>query len=313
MSEVLIYGGIHSYTAETFIKDVNAVDGGELTVRIDTNGGDPQATFGMVAKLGEFEGKTTVKVDGRAYSSGFFFVAMAENVEALDVSEFMVHRAAYPEWVEKSEEYFTDSMRAGLERINKSLRKSFENKIDIEAFEALKDVKIKDIFSMDNRIDVFLTAKEAKKIGLIDKINKLTPGIKAEIDSKKFELAAFYEPKAENKEKRSKIEIMNKQELLAKYPDLCASMVADGVEAEKVKETAEKATVEAKAIKDAEIKAEAVKTAKAEIKAENDATEIARLAAESAGKTETGEVVPTAEQTKLAETEAKIDELLKIK
>ncbi len=320
MSEVLIYGGIESYTAETFIKNVNAVDGDELTVRIDTNGGDPQATFGMVAKLNEFKGKTTVKVDGRAYSSGFFFVAMANNVESLDVSEFMVHRAAYPEWVEKSTEYFTDSMKANLERINKSLRKSFESKIDVKAFEELKDVKIKEIFSMESRIDVFLTAKEAKKIGLINKINKLTPEMSASIDKKKFELAAFYEPKGENKkEDDQKSKKMTKEELLAKHPDLCASMIADGVTAEK-----EKATAKAEAVKIAKAelladakesgataKADAIKTAKAEILA--DAEKKAKLETESTGSAKTGKVEVKAEKTELEKIEANIDGLLNIK
>lgn len=302
MSEVLIYGGIESWTAETFIKDVEASEGDELTVRIDTNGGDPQATFGMVAKLNEFEGKKTVKVDGRAYSSGFFFVAMAQNVEALDVSEFMVHRAAYPEWVEKSD-HFTDSMKANLERINKSLRKSFESKIDVKAFEELKGVKVKEIFSMEDRIDVFLTAKEAKKIGLINKINKLTAEMSASMDKKKFELAAFYEPKGENKkENDQKSKKMTKEELSAKYPDLCASMIADGVTAEKVKATA---IVEAKA--------EAVRVAKEELKAEAIIEAKNKLEAESADSAETQEIDAKVEKTEIQIAEERINAHLKIK
>ncbi len=317
MSDVLIYGGIESWTAEAFIKDVDAVDGDELTVRIDTNGGDPQATFGMVAKLNEFAGKTTVKVDGRAYSSGFFFVAMANNVEALDVSEFMVHRAAYPEWLEKSD-LFTDSLKENLERINKSLRKSFESKVDVKRFEELKGVKIKEIFSMENRIDVFLTAQEAKKIGLINKINKLTAEMSASIDKKKFELAAFYEPKAEDKNDQ-KSKKMTKEKLLAEHPDLCASMIADGVKAEKEKVEAKaeavkiaKAELLAEAKKEgATAQAEAVKIAKAEILADAEAKK--KLEEESSDPAPTGDPAPNAELTEIQKIEASIDSHLNIK
>ena len=61
-NEVLIYGGINVYSAEAFINSVNNVEGDSLVVRMDTNGGDPQSTFGMVAKFNEFEGDKLLKV-----------------------------------------------------------------------------------------------------------------------------------------------------------------------------------------------------------------------------------------------------------
>lgn len=233
MKEVLLYDHIHNWTAQSFIHSINEIDGDKLVVRIDTEGGDPQSTYGMIAKYNEYEGEKVIKVDGRAYSMGFFFVAMAENVEALEVSEFAVHRAAYPSWVEESPR-FEGNPKAILERINKTLRKAFEAKVDVKMFEEMKGVKVKDIFSMDQRIDVFLTAKEAKKIGLIKKINKMTPKIKALIEANQFNIAACISGKSSTEETEEIIETvnnkdMNLEKIKAEHPALYAQILALGV------------------------------------------------------------------------------------
>ena len=243
MLEVLIYGLIGAFSAEEFIKAINEdSDAEELTVRVNTDGGDPQMAFGMAAKFNEFAGKKTVKVDGKAYSSGLFFLAYADNVEALDVSEFLVHRAAYPSWIESSPEFFTDELRANLESVNKSLRAAFEAKVDVKLFEQMKGVKTKDIFSLDSRIDVFLTAKEAKKIGLVNKINKLTPAKAKKINAfcEDFKMAAQFEVEAE-KETEQNIENSSKNKdmkltleaLKTDSPELFAEVLGMGVAQEK--------------------------------------------------------------------------------
>lgn len=226
-NEILIYGDINKWSASEFITSVNKIEG-DLVVRIDTNGGDPQSTFGMVAKFNEYEGPKKVKIDGRAYSSGFFFVAMVDEVEALDVSELMVHRASYSDWFENSE-YFTDELKANLDRINKNLRKKFEAKIDIEKFEKIAGHTLDEIFSLDSRIDVFLTAKQAKQIGLISKVKKLDSNIKAQIEDF-AKISASYNPVVAKKDKpKQKIEKMTIEKLTAEYPDIVAKIVADAL------------------------------------------------------------------------------------
>lgn len=189
MNEVLLYGPIWQRSAVEFLQNMAEVDPeGTLSVRVNTEGGEPAYAWGMISKFLEHAGPKHVKVDGQAYSAGTFFCCYADAVEALDVSQFLVHRAAYSEWFEKSE-YFTAALRSNLENINKSLKKAFVKKVDVKKFEELKGVKVKDIFNMNDsegnvsRVDVFLTAKEAKAIGLIDKVTKITPTKKAEIES----------------------------------------------------------------------------------------------------------------------------------
>ena len=239
MNEFLIYGQINSYTSSEFITSMNEADG-DITVRINSGGGEPDYGWGMVAKFKEYEGKKTVKIDGKAYSMGAYIAMYADNVEALDVSTFMVHRAAYDSWFEGSE-YFTKELKENLTNINKSLEAAFRARVDVEKFETLKDVKVKDIFSMEDRIDVFLTAKDAKKIGLVSKIIKITPKKAAEINSQ-VKIAASTDSDLtveapEQKPTKQDIQTqtntkMNKSELREKHPELFAEIVGLGVEQE---------------------------------------------------------------------------------
>lgn len=300
-NEVLIYGNINSDSAESFIKAVNHIEGDDLVVRMDTNGGDPQATFGMVAKFNEFKGTKLLKVDGRANSSGFFFVAMVENVEALDVSEFVVHRASYPEWVEQSDK-FTDELKANLQSINNSLMESFTSKIDVELFEEMKQTTVAEIFSMDTRIDVKLTAEESKKIGLIKNYIQLTPSISAEIDTKKFEVLANYKPKQESKKTvQTKVEKMTKEELQANHPEMYASIIALGVTKKEDEIKADIEKIEAEKVIKEEMRAEIL----AEIEAKK-LNPLESLVSENAEPI-IGEIVVTAELTGLEMLSAKLD------
>lgn len=249
MNELLVYGDIYSFSASEFIKAFSQIEGENVVVRVNTNGGDPQMAFGMAARLKEFSGEKVVKIDGKAYSSGLFFALYADKVEALDVSEFLIHRAAYGDWFEGSE-FFTAELKSNLERINKSLEAAFRNKVDVKAFEDMKGVKVKDIFSMDQRLDVFFTAQEAKSIGLVDKIVKITPQKKSKVNALMMSAAAKYtgiedvqwkpakETEASNKPHTEKVNSktnnkMTIEQLKAEHPELFAKVFGDGVKAER--------------------------------------------------------------------------------
>jgi ATP-dependent protease ClpP protease subunit len=72
--EILLYGDIYDYSAETFINAMNELDGTEeLTVRINSNGGEPNSMAGMIDKFQSYAGPKKIKIDGKAFSSAFFF------------------------------------------------------------------------------------------------------------------------------------------------------------------------------------------------------------------------------------------------
>lgn len=247
--EILVYGGIESYSVSNWMQQIESAQGdSDLTVRVNTNGGSPEYGWGLVAKFQEFKGTKRVKNDGKAYSMGAIFALYADDVEALDVSEFMFHRAAYPSWFEKDAEYFTPELRANLERINKNFETAFRARVDVKAFEKMKGIKVKSLFSLDDRIDVFLTAQEAKKIGLVTKINKITPSKRAEL-STYIEAAASFskdipeipesaEPKPEPKTVQpivdnQKSNRMTVEDFKAKHPEAYAAVYNAGVTAER--------------------------------------------------------------------------------
>jgi hypothetical protein len=149
--------------------------------------------------------------------------------------------------VEDSPSFPGSIYEQSISKTNKDLEKAMRARIDVEALEALpqfteKNITLKDIFSMDDRIEVLLTANDLKKIGLVSKINKITP-VKAaimEAQTKQFEKcvsldefkkAAEYKPKkaAEKETEKPKSKnVMNLKELKAQYPAIYAQAKADG-------------------------------------------------------------------------------------
>jgi ATP-dependent protease ClpP protease subunit len=232
--EILLYGAVDDVSSSEFIQQMEDASADDITIRINCNGGVPEYGWGMIAKVAEHANGKKIKVDGQAYSFGTFFLCYVDDAEALDVSEFLIHRASYSEWFESTPEYFTDAVRENLVRINASLEKAFRNKVDVPVFEQLKGVKVKDIFSMDSRIDVFFSAAEAKKIGLIKNIVKITPAKKAEIDTRMAEVtekitAKYTGVKPEKKTQQTNTD-MTLAELKANHPALYAQVLAEGVQ-----------------------------------------------------------------------------------
>src|SRR5690606_28059643 len=85
----------------------------------------------------------------------------------MDVSKAPLHRA--DGYVNSPEE------QAFLDGVNKDLRAKLTSKIDAEKFKEITGKTINDLFDSKDRIDVWLTAKQAKQVGLIKKIVKLNP------------------------------------------------------------------------------------------------------------------------------------------
>ena len=181
--QVLLYGEIFGLSSEMFLTEMEALKDEDIVLSMDTVGGNPEVTFGMIRKFQQHEGNKNIEVHARAYSMGAYFLCYADKNEALDVSDFILHRAAFPDWVESNEALFTPERRARTEEINNHLRNALEAKIDVDKFEKISKVTMDELFSMDGRIDVKLNAKQAKQIGLIDNINSITPEIQAKIQT----------------------------------------------------------------------------------------------------------------------------------
>lgn len=244
--EILFYTGIYSDTAQEFIEKVKSIDDSEdLIIRLNSPGGSVFAGWGMIAAMTERKGKTILKVEGAAASMGFMMALFADEVEALDVTSFMVHRADM--WVsDEDDEKLLDS-------VNAQLRAKIEKKFDAAKFKKVTGVSIEDIFEAEKRRDVWISAKEAKKLGLVNKINRIEPkDMKAyaekliafsgiEEGSQGSELEPQGSGSVEGNAKPNKPNInpknsdkkMDLNKLKAEHPDVYAEVFKAGVAAEK--------------------------------------------------------------------------------
>lgn len=229
MTEVLIYGSIYSFSAEDFINQINLGKSEDVTVRINSDGGEVRYGWGMIAKFSELTGKKIVKNDGEANSMGAMFFCYADDCEAIDTATFGFHRAGFPNWFESDPDLFTEDAKADLAFMNKKLRAALEAKIDVDKFNALGYGTVEEMFSMDARKFIILNAKEAKSVGLINRISTITPTKKAEIQSNLDRATAKYSRPAIAASEPTKPKIMTVEQIKAEFPGVYASIFNAGV------------------------------------------------------------------------------------
>jgi ATP-dependent protease ClpP protease subunit len=228
--ELYLYSNVYSFIAEALISQMEEFKDSEIKMRMNTNGGDPQAAFGVIAKMVERRKAgqiTTIMVDGKAYSSGSFMLPFADKVEALSVSDFIIHRAAYPSYYEP-----TNEEKAALVKLNKDLRAALEIKVDALKFAAISGVTLDNVFDDSQRIDVRLTAQQAKEIGLVDEIIDINDSSIAAAFGTAIIFEALPTTTAQNKIEIQKQTTMKKEELQSKFPDLYAATIQEGIAAE---------------------------------------------------------------------------------
>lgn len=165
---IVFYTSFNSWSAEAFLDKINEYEPGEdLSVRSNSPGGSVLAGWGMCSAIAEHEGNTLLKVDGLAASMTFFWAMFFDKVECLDVSSWMVHRASAPSWAD-------EETHQQVEVINGHLKAKMKQRFNAATFKSVTGHSIDDIFKADGP-NVWITAKQAKQIGLVSKINKLKP------------------------------------------------------------------------------------------------------------------------------------------
>ncbi|MGR3177778.1 MAG: ATP-dependent Clp protease proteolytic subunit, partial [Candidatus Anammoxibacter sp.] len=221
MAELYIYTPIFDFVAEFFIRSVDEAKGEKIDVRFNTPGGDPEAVWGMIAKLREHEESVSLKVDGKADSAAAYFLLFFDDVEALNTSEFLFHRAHFASNNDPSE-----SAQERLDDINKHLRSAMEAKLDIPKFEKIAGVSLNEFFNSDTIINVNLNAKKAKSIGLVKKITNLAP---EQVKALGVKFAAYNKPNTVNEPPKPKPKKMTLEELKAENPEIYSAILNKGV------------------------------------------------------------------------------------
>ncbi len=251
--DILLYGSISQYNALYFVDQINEATKdspeAEMLLRINSDGGSPEYGWGLISKFQEMAAQFKVKVEAMAHSMALFILCYIDKdkIEAIDTARAVLHRAAYPKWFEENSDFAESIYKDVLTRTNKDLEKAFRARVDVEALEALpqmveKNLKLKDIFSMDGRVEVLLSSADLKKIGLVGKIIKITPVktaamlTQAESFSKftnldEFKMAAkAIVEKPESQTEEPKNTNMTLDELKRNHPALYAQIIAEGHE-----------------------------------------------------------------------------------
>jgi ATP-dependent protease ClpP protease subunit len=231
MYEALLYGDINEWSSKDFIQRLINNKPKDITVRVNTDGGEVRYGYGVLAKIKECTGLKVMKNDGEANSMGAFSFLVADHAEALEQATFLFHRAAFSKSVESDPMLFISEDKAYLNKINSDLRGLMEAKLDVAKFEKITKVTLDELFSLDNRLEVTLNAAEAKEVGLIQKIVPLTSAKKMEIEACKKRAMAKVETEI------PKNKIMTVEQLQAEHPGVFAQIFENGkkagVEAEK--------------------------------------------------------------------------------
>lgn len=167
-NEIDIYGLIDSSTIEGMtispqtvrdqLKAMGDVD--EVIVNINSNGGDVFSGVTIYNMLRRFDAHITVNVDGLAASIASVIAMAGDTVNMPGNAMLMIHNA----WtVGEGDARSFKKQAQDLERINNVVFNSYTDKNPDIDHALLQDY-------MDE--ETWLTAKEAKKIGLIDNITK---------------------------------------------------------------------------------------------------------------------------------------------
>lgn len=225
MQELFLYSSIYSWTAQDLIQQLNDTNGEEVILRVNSGGGEVFANYGICAKMAE-HGNVICKVDGTAMSSAANLLFYAKRVECLDETVFLFHRA---------DMYCrTDEDKEFLAKVNKGLKQKMLMKIDADKFKEVTGVSIDEMFDPEQRRDVVINAKEAKQIGLVDKIVKLTPSETARIEA--FTKKSYFKVAADASPNNSNPLNMTTEKLKAEHPAVYQQIFENGVTAGIAKE-----------------------------------------------------------------------------
>ena len=251
-------------TRESVASLMNYVDwyAGSDSVQFDIccGGGEVLASWGLVAKINAAKAKGSLMVaniHGDCESMATVLLPFFDVVTALELNSknIMIHRASYSDDYEPNE-----NEQAEIEAINKDIYAALASKIDLTRFKEVTGYELSFLFDKKNdKLECYLTAKEAKYIGLVDKIIPLTTetrktnalAIAACADNKKPTVTAAKADNINNKK------VMDIQKLKTEHPDLYKEVFESGKvegEAEAEAEAAKQsATVTAQGLTEAQV------------------------------------------------------------
>ena len=195
--EIMIYGPIvsdngpleHNTTAEKFAADLKTLGGHDITVRINSCGGDIFAAHAIHSLLRDYAGSVTVVVDGLAASAASVIAMAGDRVVMPANALMMIHDPAID-----TNGYMTE---ADLQAMSEMLAKVKESIVAAYMRRAkVSETKVRHMMSDET----WLSAAECVELGLADEISGTADiqmrGQILVVNNAKYHVNAFKNPDA---------------------------------------------------------------------------------------------------------------------
>jgi len=168
---IFLYGSIDAIKSERYsVELLELPDNEDSETWINSGGGSVFDGYAMLTALAKRKQmypntKNNALVTGDASSMAFNMLLFMDNVEAVETANITIHRA--DTWV------FDERQQDWLNKKNKELRQKLENKVNEELFVKITGTSYDEIFDPEKRLNLTITAKQAKKLGIVQKIINL--------------------------------------------------------------------------------------------------------------------------------------------
>lgn len=175
-NEIYIYGDIRSsswddsdVTAKSFVEDLKSFNNKDVTIHINSSGGDVFTGIAIHNSIKNYSGNTTILVDGLAASAASIIAMAGDKIKMAENALMMIHPPSVCLFG------FYDA--AELEKVNNSLTKIKESLL--KAYENRTKLSRAEIEEMVDA-ETWLTADEALEKNFIDEI---TGAVDAQFDN----------------------------------------------------------------------------------------------------------------------------------
>lgn len=149
--------GVHGITAKSFLGDLQGLKGKDITVHINSTGGDVFQGQAIYTALKNYSGKVTVKIEGLAASMATIIALAADKVEMTSNSLFMIHSPMSTVFGNKAQ--MRKQVNA-LEKIETTMLNVYKAKTNISEDE-IEQMMVR---------ETWLSAQEALELGFVDEI-----------------------------------------------------------------------------------------------------------------------------------------------
>lgn len=191
-SEILLYGPIagerswwgDEVTPRSFAEDLESLNGKDVTVRINSGGGDVFAAHAIHNQLIAYKGKVTVVIDGLAASAATIIAVAGDRIIMPSNALFMIHNPA----IGLSDYYGAEELAQAVNALN-AIKASI-----VAAYRKRCNVSAEELAAMMDA-ETWMCAAECLEKGFVDEINgSVTPVLNGNsliVNSVQFDTCKF--------------------------------------------------------------------------------------------------------------------------